>query len=104
MIRVSVMYLTTPDADFDLDYYQATHANLIKEKFTDPGFVRFEIDAGIGGAKPGSAPPFVAIGHMVFADKEAFQRLMGEHGRSLNEDVPNFTNIRPQVQVSSVVA
>lgn len=103
MVRVSVMYPTTPGGRFDMDYYKTKHAELIAEKLTDPGYIRFEIDQGLGGAKPGVPPKYMAIGHMIFTDTDAFQRLMGEHGRSLNEDVPNFTNIRAEIQVSGMV-
>ena len=104
MVRVSVMYPTTDDGQFDMEYYKTTHANLIKERFNDPGFIRFEIDQGFGGAKPGSPPPYTVVGHLVFADKPAFQQLMGAHAREINADVPNFTNIRPEVQISEIVA
>ena len=85
-------------------YYSTSHAKLIRETLTDPGFIRFEIDQGLGGAKPDAPPTYVAVGHMIFTDTNAFQRLMHAHGRSLNEDVPNFTNIRAVIQVSGIVA
>ena len=105
MIRVTVLYptLTTEDGYFDMDYYKENHAQLIEEKLTDPGFIRFEIDKGIGSRMPGELAPFVAVGHIIFTDKVAFQRLMGEHGRSFKEDVPNFTNIESIFQVSEIL-
>ncbi len=104
MVRVSFMYPTKKRGRFDMDYYSTTHAALVREILNDPGFIRFEIDQGLGGAKPDAPPTYVAIGHMIFTDTNAFQRLMREHGRSLNEDVPNFTNISAVIQVSGMVA
>ncbi len=103
MIRLSVMYAATAETEFDMAYYKTTHAALIAQKLTGDGFVRFEIDAGVGGGRSGDSASYVAIGHLVFADMGAFQRLMKEHGRSINEDVPNFTTIKPVVQVSEMI-
>ena len=103
MVRVSVMYPTTPGGRFNMEYYSTSHAALVQETLSEPGFIRFEIDQGLGGAKPGVPPTYVAVGHMIFTDTAAFQRLMSEHGRILNEDVPNFTNIRATIQVSGMV-
>ena len=104
MYRVTVLYPRRDDGTFDLDYYRTSHAELI-QKLLGPveGFDGFTIDKGLGGAMPGDPPPFVALGHLNFKTMAALQQGMGAHGQEITADVPNFTNIQPQVVVSQVV-
>ena len=32
-----------------------------------------------------------------------FQTSMGAHGKTLLDDIPNYTNIQPQIQISEIV-
>ena len=52
---------------------------------------------------PGSPAPFVCIGHVYFNSLDEFQSAMKAHGRELFADVPNFTDIQPQIQISEIL-
>lgn len=103
MIRVTVLYPNKPDAKFDHDYYVNKHVKMANEKLASMGLVKAEVDKGIGGLQPGSPPPYVTIAYMVFNSIEDFQKALGVHGDELMADVPNFTNIEPQMQISEIV-
>jgi uncharacterized protein (TIGR02118 family) len=103
MIRVTALYPNKPDAKFDFDYYLNKHAKMFVEKLTPFGFVKAEIDRGIGGIQPGSPPPYVALMSIVFNSIDDFQKFLGAHGDEIMADVPNYTNIEPQMQVSEIV-
>jgi uncharacterized protein (TIGR02118 family) len=62
----------------------------------------FAVEHGIGGMSPGSAPPFLAMGHLYFESIEAFQSSFGPHTNEIVADVPNYTNVQPAIQVSEV--
>ncbi len=98
MIKVSVLYPATDGARFDHDYYRDKHVPLAKEAFGD-GVKRVEIDRGIDAMGPA---PFVAAAHFWFDSQEAVQAAMAGAG-SLIADVPNYTDIQPQLVVSEVV-
>jgi len=99
MIRASVMYPNSDTATFDIDYYCQTHMALVRELLREK--VRgISVDSGVG--QPGSPAPFIAIGHVLFDSLEDFQSSMAAHGARLMADIPNYTNIRPTVQVSEV--
>jgi uncharacterized protein (TIGR02118 family) len=103
MIRVTVLYPNKPDAKFDLDYYVNKHIKTADEKLVSMGMVKSEVDKGIGGMQAGSPPPYVVMAYMVFNSIEDFQKALGAHGDELTADIPNFTNIEPQFQISEIV-
>ena len=102
MIRVSVMYPNTPTAKFDWHYYLDKHMVMVHQMLDPAGLVRAEVAKGIGSAQPGAPAPFVATCHMYFNSMEDMQRCMAR-GADMMADLPNFTDVQPQVQISEVV-
>jgi uncharacterized protein (TIGR02118 family) len=103
MIRVAVLYPNKADAKFDHDYYASKHIKMVNEKLTPMGMVKAEADKGIFGATPDAPPPYVAIGYLMFNTAEELQKAMAAHLNELLADIPNYTNIEPQMQVSECV-
>jgi uncharacterized protein (TIGR02118 family) len=94
MIRVSVYYPSADGTTFDMDYYKATHKEIVMRVL---GCDRFEIDKAVSG-------PNMAVGHLYFSSMDALQAGMG--GAAAGEataDVVNFTNIQPQIQIAEIV-
>jgi uncharacterized protein (TIGR02118 family) len=105
MIRVTVSYPNKPGGKFDFDYYTTKHMKLVKDKFGPMGLAKTEVDKGVTGMPAGAPPqPYVAIGHMVFNSLGDFLKAEQAHGKDLGADIPNFTNIEPQFQISEIVA
>jgi uncharacterized protein (TIGR02118 family) len=95
MIRVSVLY--PKGGKFDFDYYVKTHMRLV-HKLLDPfGLVRTEVNKGVGDS------PYMAIGHLIFNTMEEMQKGLQAHDPELAADVLNFTDARPEFQVSEIV-
>ncbi|MFQ5897154.1 MAG: EthD family reductase [Candidatus Methylomirabilia bacterium] len=103
MIRVAVLYQAKAGAKFDHEYYAAKHMPMVKERLRNYGLVRTEIDKGLGGGAPGAPAPYVSIGYVYFNSVSDFQAGMAKHGQEIMADVPNYTDIRPEVQVSEIV-
>lgn len=103
MIRMSVMYPSGAGKKFDVDYYATRHMDLVKSRWNGMGLVRAEVDKGLAGGAPGAPAPFVAIGHVYFGSLDELQKAVKAHGAELFADVPNFTDISPQVQISEIV-
>ena len=102
MIKLTVLYPEAPDARFDLAYYTDTHVPLVLERCGD-AIRRGEIERGIAGMEPGSAPPFRIAAHLVFDSTESMQATFGRHLPEFLADLPNFTNIQPTVQISELL-
>jgi uncharacterized protein (TIGR02118 family) len=104
MIRVSVLYPNEAGKKFDHEYYARKHMALVRERLSSFGLVRVEVDRGIAGGAPSAPAPFVSIGHVYFNSLADFQKGMAAHGAEFMNDIPNYTNIQPQFQISEIVA
>ncbi len=103
MVRITVLYPAGEGKKFDHDYYVQKHMALVRQRLGKYGLVRTEVDKGIAGGAPGAPAPYVAAGHVYFNALADFQNGMGEHGKEIMADVPNYTNIQPQIQISEII-
>jgi uncharacterized protein (TIGR02118 family) len=102
MIHVTGLYRDMPDSKFDFNYFVNTHMPLAKKLLSDFGMGKFEVERGIEAAD-GEAAPFICITHVEFPTIEDFRRGLERHGEELFADVPNYTNIEPEIQFSEIV-
>jgi len=89
MIRVIVLYPNSNSNWFNMDYYKKNHVALVKKLLGPYGMEKLELDAGIAGLE-GPAPYF-AIAMITFKTIEQFQAGMAAHGKTLTDDIPNYT-------------
>ena len=102
MIKMSVYYPADGGSKFDHDYYRTRHMPLIQERLGD-ACLRYEIDKGLAGREPGSAPEFVAACHIYSPTLGTFQEAFGPHRAEIVADVANYTDIASIVQISEIV-
>ena len=102
MIRVSVLYPRKEGVHFDHDYYVRRHIPFVRETLEPFGMVRAEVDKGIASG-PDEPPLFVAAAHLIFESLDQFQKAFASVGDQLMADIPNYTHIEPQVQLSEMV-
>jgi uncharacterized protein (TIGR02118 family) len=103
MIRVSVMYPHREGARFDVQYYAKNHMDMVRKAFKEHGLVDIRVDKGLVGGQPKTPPPYVCIGTLTFETMDGYKDAFRTHGKALFEDIPNFTDIQPEVQVNEVV-
>ncbi len=103
MIRVSVLYPEQDGSRFDMDYYTERHMGMVRERFAPHGLQGIQVERGLSGGRPGSPPAYRCIATLTFETMEHYKAAFKEHGAALMEDVPNFTDITPQIQVGEVV-
>jgi uncharacterized protein (TIGR02118 family) len=96
MIRVSVLY--PGPGKFDFEYYSKEHMQLVHRLLDPFGLVKSEVDKGVGDA------PFVAMGHLIFNTVGDMEKGLQAHDPDLAADLANFTDIKPQFQVSEIIA
>ncbi len=102
MVRVRVLYRNLDSATFDFDYYVNSHLKLARRRLGDFGMGRIDVEKGIEAMDGGSAP-YLCVAHVEFSDMDELKRGMERHAEELLADVPNYTNIEPEVQISEVV-
>ena len=102
MYRVSVMYPNEEGARFDHDYYKGHHMELVAKHMKPFGLIKYEADKGVSGS--GGAPaPYIGIGYLYFETLDGYDRGIAEHGATLRNDIPNFTNVTPTRQISEML-
>ena len=67
------------------------------------GFRGVSVERGLGGAEPGTDPTYIAMCHFLFNSMEDFLAAFLPHAATLQGDMPNYTDIKPVIQVSEVV-
>ena len=103
MIRLTVLFPKTSDSHFDMEYFLNKHIPMTKERLQSSGIpIKAEVDEGLGSVTGGPAP-YAAIGYFMYEKMEDFQNGLAAHGAEIMADIPNFTNVEPQIQISRVV-
>ena len=102
IVKISILYPSTEGKSFDMDYYSNNHMPMVAELFGDP-LIRYDIEKGIAGRTPEDPLPYAAIGTFYFETLEAYNQAIAPHAEQILGDIPNYTDIRPVVQISEVV-
>ncbi|MEO1064289.1 MAG: EthD family reductase [Actinomycetota bacterium] len=94
MLSVLIMYPKTDDSTFDIDYYVETHMPMLADALGDAcqGW----------GASTVSSGTWQAYGWAIVDSQAAFDAAMAEHGAAIMGDVPNYTNVQPQLVIGDV--
>lgn len=98
MIRVAILYPNTPGSRFDVGYYRDRHLGRLARELLGPALKGIEVDVGVSG-RDGPAP-YHAIGYLMFDSLPEFQAAFAPVAARLAADVPNYTDLAPQVQIS----
>jgi uncharacterized protein (TIGR02118 family) len=102
MIKVTILYPNGEGKKFDMDYYSNKHMPLVASLLGD-SLKFFEIDKGIAGRTPDEPIPYLAIGYLYFDRLSAYQTSFRPHTEKIRNDIPNYTNIQPVIQISEVL-
>jgi uncharacterized protein (TIGR02118 family) len=95
----TVTYPSKDGARFDFDYYMKTHIPLVC------GLLGTSIEVCKGtSATPDAPPAFVCVARIRIASADDFSAAMAKHGAKIMQDIPNYTNITPIIQIDEVVA
>ena len=99
-VTVQVIYPISDDTNFDYDYYNSTHSDLLA-KHVGPHMERTLITKGLAGG-PDTPPAFYAIATLVFKDQNAMNAGLAQADPVL-ADIANFTNSQPQMLIGEVI-
>ena len=102
MVKVAIMYPNGEGKTFDMDYYSTKHMPMVAGLFGD-AMKAMAIDKGMAGRTPEEPIPFLAIGYLYFDQLSDYEQAFGPHAETILNDIPNYTNIQPIVQVSTVI-
>jgi uncharacterized protein (TIGR02118 family) len=107
---LTIIYPTGEGITFNADYYRDHHLTTIM-KLYDKTIERFELrkvlappapPAGAAAANAPKPPAYAAAVNIWITDLAAFNANNQKHGKTLTDDVPNFTNGKPTIQFDKV--
>ena len=104
MATVCVIYPREEGSRFDLDYYETVHIPMVIERMTPRGLTWAKALRGLA-SPDGGEPPYAAIGLVSFGSVEQLQAaLASEDGTVVLDDIRNYTDVAPVMQVSEEIA
>ncbi|EFO28951.1 ethyl tert-butyl ether degradation EthD [Roseibium sp. TrichSKD4] len=99
-VSLQVIYQATEGSRFDHDYYENTHIPLMHQHM-GAGILSTVVVKGVAGAR-GTPAKFHAIATAVFKDQASLEEAMKAAGPVL-ADIPNYTDVQPEVLIGDVV-
>jgi len=94
MFNVTILYPKTDDSTFDIDYYKSTHMPMLVDALGDA--------CQSWGAAKVSSGKYEAFGWALVDSLDAFNAAMAAHGAEIIADVPNYTNVQPEIVIGEV--
>lgn len=101
MYCVTVLYPNQPDAHFDFDYYRDQHLPMMRRLLGD-NILQMELRRGLQ-AVDGGAAPYLCLLNTQIRSAEAFTRVMTEQAELVLGDIPNYTNLKPLIQIDQLL-
>jgi len=100
-VSLQVLYPVSEGTTFDYDYYTKTHLALVG---THMG-AHIESATAIKGLAGGPDTPagFHAVATILCKDQATMDAMLGGAGPVL-ADIPNFTNVQPQMLIGEVIS
>ncbi|WIX32606.1 EthD family reductase [Salinicola sp. JS01] len=98
MIDVMVAYSNQDDLTFDDRYYLEQHVPMVKNLLGKHGLCYVRVHRGTD-----TSSPYYLIAHLGFDSPEAFETAFDIVGQQLMDDIPNFTDVEPLLQINEVV-
>ena len=102
MIKLSVIYPYSEGKKFDMQYYCNSHIPMVQQKLGD-ACKSASVDQGLSGGQPGSKAAYAVMAHLLFDSLEGLQTAFAPHAEAINNDIPNYTDIEPIIQISEVL-
>ena len=103
-VTLAMQYPAESGSSFDWDYFLNQHVQLIETALDVGGTDRIEVALGLTGAAPGEPAAYQAVLLVDFDSITTFYRRWRQEQHRIMGDIVNFTNTRPQVQLSEVIA
>lgn len=101
-VKVMILYPNGEDKTFDMKYYSEKHMPMVAELFGEP-LQSYTIDKGLSGRTPDEPATYIAIGTFYFEKLSDYKAAFGANAEKIRSDIPNYTNIKPIVQISEIV-
>lgn len=101
MVKISIIYPNRKNSWFDMDYYINRHLPVtIKFMSGRPGFRGLSVDKGLKSEFWNSKSIFIAQCNFLFDTEKDFFNAYKSHADKIKNDIKNYTDIKPVIQIS----
>lgn len=101
MISFTILYPFGPDKKFDWDYYLPHHMEKIKQGL-GPKLLHYHLEKGLAGSGENTPPAFFAILHLL-VESMAEVKDIADMAPVMMADIPNYTDVKPIMQISESI-
>ena len=101
---MTAFYPAAGESRFDMNYYLNHHLPMVDRLLKPFGLQKVEVDEGLSGGAPGSPANYKIICRLYFDTIENFQAALGSVGSEILSDVPVYTDIPVELQVSKLLS
>jgi len=98
---MTILYPTGAGSKFDADYHRDHHLPLFMKHF-GKSVERIELRKVVPAPAGAPAAAYAAAVNIWFDDLDVFNANNAKYGQSLIDDIPNFTNVQPEIQYDKV--
>ncbi len=102
MVRLTAIYPNKPSGTFNFDYYASVHMPMVRKRLAAFGLREIGINKGVS-TLDGKPPPYICIGTADFGSAEDLKRGMATHADEILADIPKYTDIEPEIQISEIL-
>lgn len=103
MVNISSIYPVKDNYTFDFNYYLNKHMPMSIELFSkSEKFIKVSVERGVDIKNHEIKSSFVTMCHYYFETLESFMEVFGPNAEKLQEDIKNYTNINPVIQINQV--
>jgi uncharacterized protein (TIGR02118 family) len=92
---LTILYPNEDGVRWEVEKYRTGHMPLIMRLYGPEAIKRFELRQGESGQAPGSKPTYIGTVNIYINKQEAFDAAGAKHGKTLVDDVPNFSSVMP---------
>jgi uncharacterized protein (TIGR02118 family) len=92
---LTILYPNGESVRWDVEKYRTGHMPLIMKLYGREAIKRFELRKGDSGMAPGEAAKYIGSVNIYIQDQKAFDAAGKAHGKTLVDDVPNFSSVMP---------
>ena len=96
-VTFMAMYPDETDSNFDLDYYINDHIPLVK-KLWGSSLLSVRVIKGVSNTE--SSPMYQIIAILEVDSIDNLHQLIAKHGPELGADFPNYSRVKPTIQIS----
>ena len=101
MVKITAVYRWFDGAQFNHDYYQREHMRITRDAVHAFGLLRLESEQVLQPVAS-KAGQVVAATSSYFPTPALAHAALAEAGALLSADLPNYTNIKPELHISAV--